>query len=182
MKSPSESKEVVVPLVGTLDREQAAEINQAIEDKNHASYLCYMLLRRLDSVVPLKTLLELAVKRELCDEDVVSEFFDTEVNFILNGDGMTNVNPGISSKRSVGDGKWFFTMNPDAFEEWLEKHKLSLDCSDNEIVGDDGHVYGTAPDYKEAGCCEAEGHTISSLLAMWQERTDNMVELMKVGR
>jgi hypothetical protein len=173
---------VVVPLVGTLTKEQAAEINQAIEDKNHASYLCYMLLRRLDNVVPLKALLELAVKRGFCSDDVVPEFFDTEVNFILNGDGMTNVNPGISSKRSVGDGKWSFTMKPDAFKKWLKKHTLSLDCSDNEIVGDDGHVYGTVPDYEEAGCSEAEGHTIPSLLAMWQERTDKMMELMKVGR
>ena len=105
-------EEVAVPLIGKLTKEQVAELNQAIEDKNHASYLCYMMLRRLDSVVSLQELLKLAAKEGLCDEEVLEEFF--------------------------GD---------------LEE---------------------------TTGCCEVEGHTIPSLLAMWQERTDKMMELVAV--
>jgi len=31
----------------------------------------------------------------------------------------------------------------------------------------------------EAGCCEAEGHTIPSLLEEWQETTEKMMTLMR---
>lgn len=119
---PSGAQIEVVPLLA-MEPEQADALRKAVEAKDHASYLCYMLLRRLDQAVSLKQVLDLASKKEWCPDDMLSEFF-----------GDTGI---------------------------------------NDETGE--------PIDENAGCGEAEGHTIPSLLAMWQTRTDEVMRLVSVA-
>ena len=104
-----------VTILPNLDADQAKTFQEALDRKQHAEYLCYMMLEELNRQLPLKQLVELGVKRTWCSEESLVEFFDV----------------------------------------------------------------GVAQDEEDGGCCSAEGHTIESLLALWRESTNSMLEAVK---
>lgn len=102
---PKPKQSEIVTVFPGLDADQAEMFQKALDRKQHAEYLCYMMLKDLNRKLPLKELAEIAVKREWSDEEVVREFFG-----------------------------------------------------------------------EEEGCCAAEGHTIESLLSLWDESTNSMLK------
>lgn len=64
------------------------------------------------------------------------------VNFYLNGDGMTNVHPNINTK-STSSGKWYFEMPEKDFLKYLSKNEIYIDDHSEKILDNsDGHNYG----------------------------------------
>lgn len=48
-----------------------------------------------------------------------------EVSFYLNGDGMTNVHPGVDTEKQSGD-KYYFKMDDREFKKFLKDKELYL--------------------------------------------------------
>ena len=70
-----------------------------------------------------------------------------DVEFSLNGDGMTNIHPEIETT-SFGSGDYWFTMNQSDFDNYLKSKGVHED--DGKIVDDDdGFVFGRIP-YQES--------------------------------
>jgi len=63
-----------VSIVPEMNQEEADAFNKFLDDKQHAEYLCYMMLNALNTQVPLKELLKLAAKKGWIDEETVTEF------------------------------------------------------------------------------------------------------------
>lgn len=74
-KMAKRTKKETVKIMPDFTPEQAKCLDDAVNAKQHAEYLCYMLLNRLNRAAPLEQLLKDAVRRGICDEAVIQEFF-----------------------------------------------------------------------------------------------------------
>jgi len=64
-----------VRIVPEMTPEEAKRFQDALDAKQHAEYLCYMMLDALNRAVPLEELMKLGVRREIVSEETIAEFF-----------------------------------------------------------------------------------------------------------
>jgi hypothetical protein len=74
-KKRAKKKPETVKIFPDLTPDQAKRLETAVDAKQHAEYLCFMMLDRLSKSVPLEQLLKDCVRRGIVDEDVLQEFF-----------------------------------------------------------------------------------------------------------
>jgi hypothetical protein len=77
--SPDTSQAVeMFSIVPQFSAEQAEAFRLAVERKQHAEYVCYMMLEQLNRQLPLQRLAELAVSNGWVSDDVMKEFFNVK--------------------------------------------------------------------------------------------------------
>ena len=61
-----------------MTKDEVAAFKKATEAKQHAEYLCYMMLNELNNRVSLVDLLRYAVSKDMIDRDTLEEFCGTD--------------------------------------------------------------------------------------------------------